>query len=151
MIWQLLSICLLCSASLAENYLQADLSFTDTNNRFDLTEMMGAVDRSMRHRTPLVDDNDSFRRQGVKLPLTRRADDDGDFAYHDRMDSKEGGAMSDFEENLKHFQRIKGPSRRLDDDDSEQRVRRSADDSEVLMNHVLPFIFKVDGYLRPPL
>uniref|UniRef100_A0A2A4J3E1 Uncharacterized protein n=1 Tax=Heliothis virescens TaxID=7102 RepID=A0A2A4J3E1_HELVI len=155
-IWQLLTIYLLCSTSLAQDYVQPDVSFTDINSRFDLTEMMGAQDRAHKD-IPIADDDDAasdddFRRHRAKKALTRRAD--GDFAYHDRMDSKEGGTLSDFEENLKQFQPVKGPSRRFFDDQYRyKRFRRNADDteSEVLMNHVVPFNFKVDGYLKPPL
>ncbi|CAH1640854.1 unnamed protein product [Spodoptera littoralis] len=176
MIGNLIGIILLTPTVLAQFDLKPDVSFTDTNDRFDLTGMMQA--HPAFRDAPLIDDNDDdiesdedFRRSlNVDQPqdidvlkkknpeanieetfLTRKSD--GGFAYDDRMDSNEGGTISDFVESLKGFEHnVEPPNRRRRDvaRTAHKRFRRNAD-QYVLSQYGFPILMKVDGYLKPPL
>lgn len=82
---------------------------------------------------------------------------DGGFAYDDKMDSAEGGTLSDFEDNLKHFQTaIKNHRRKNQNYPGNlrglQKYRKSQNpEDEILMHHAVPIVMQLDGYLKPPI
>lgn len=103
---------------------------------------------------------------------------DNDFAYHDRMDSKEGGTVVEYEQNLKNFMNADNlksyiRSRRMNANkfknyvDSEKvdeylkylhngrelsrRSGGSGNEKDLLMHYGVPFRMDVDGYLKLPL
>ncbi|KAF9807030.1 hypothetical protein SFRURICE_011174 [Spodoptera frugiperda] len=172
-IGNLISIILLSPAVLAQFDLKPDVSFTDINDRFDLTGMMKAHPAS--RDAPLVDDEEEIDseedfRRSLNVDLTDDTDvlkqknpeanieesfltrkSGGGFAYDDRMDSSEGGTLSDFVENLKAFENnIEPPNRRRRRDVAPAARRRNADQN-VLSQYGFPIMLKVDGYLKPPL
>lgn len=137
-----------------------------------MSEMVSAQNK-MLHNTPLEDDHedevvaaDDYRRllhnENAEILLdtltkkhpdhalpTRRSDNvilnDNKFAEDDSMNSFEGGTVSDFEDNLKHFEvnNIKLSGRR--------RLNDELVVHEILLQNVFPIVMKIDGYLKPSL
>ncbi|XP_075985777.1 uncharacterized protein LOC142982925 isoform X2 [Anticarsia gemmatalis] len=118
---------------------------------FDSPEYISNVihDNRFMAREP-IDEDDEYRRHMTQEEQSGKIiyDDDGaqgsgrrysdtDFAYHDKMDSNEGGTAQEFEENLRHFMNkdnLKSYSRRMSDIEEylhgRRRARRSVDSTD---------------------
>ncbi|CAB3229307.1 unnamed protein product [Arctia plantaginis] len=178
-------------AQFSGDSLRPDVTFNDYNDRFDLTSMIQDSNRMYQQDPQAPEDEESRRslksneeQNGVLEFLTadkprksaRRSDND--FAYHDRMDSNEGGTVMEYEQNLKHFMNddnLKSfiRSRRMSEDRMKNYVQSeklnayikylhngreegrrrdgSGNEKDLLMHYGVPFVMHVDGYLKVPL
>lgn len=170
-------LCIILSPALAQfslGSIKPDVSFNEDNDRFDVSSLMS---KRMFRESPNVEDGDSdeeesmrrsyhsgdnydqlldifTRKNAPNMFISRKAD--GGFAYDDRMES-EGGTVDDFEANLEKFKNIKVNRRHLDDVNNVHGFRKYRRNmkpdpiDEILMQHAVPIVLEIDGYLTPPL
>ncbi|KAJ8710498.1 hypothetical protein PYW08_009013 [Mythimna loreyi] len=172
MIRKILGIILLAHTATAD--VKPDVSFSDTNNRFDLSEMVNARNKMFRDNPQEDDDDDEgvasdgdYRRNyntdkyrsihPTSNFLTRR--EDFDFAYDPDNLPTIGRAGDDdmvdleYQENLRNFKmNIPKPGRRkIEDNKLEDITDEQKHEADILLHNVVPITMTIDGYLKAPL
>ncbi|XP_031768024.2 uncharacterized protein LOC113520060 isoform X2 [Galleria mellonella] len=147
--------------------MRADVTFDDRNDRFDLTSLIDEQNRQFDNSNI---DGHEHRRRSLKntrrgaietlMNNLRRYDfSDTNFAFHDDMNSSEGGSVSDFERNLRTY-RTKDNRRfgsyvdylhgGIEKVAPSRRSHSSDPEKEILMHYAVPIDIKINGYFKLP-
>ncbi|CAD0205260.1 unnamed protein product [Chrysodeixis includens] len=177
MLTKLSLLCIISSAAVIQlslGSIKPDVSFNEDNDRFDVSELMNI---KMFRESPDVEDGDSddmedgrrsYRgdKYGPLIDIIARKDSrdkfqsrkaDGGLADDDRMAGREAEQLDDFEENLKRFRDLQISRRNLDFVDNVRGFRKFRRNSkpdpvdEIMMQHAVPIVLEVDGFLTPKL